>query len=212
MKKVNEIGECLKNARIKKNYSQEQLAEFLCVTRQTISNWEHGKSIPDIEQLEKISDLFPEEFGDSKIKNPTEKKMVYVLVINYIIAILILGVSYKFSGTIPKEILIPIGPPLLISTVVYIVLSNALQTGNYDLIGGYNSKYEYNEKVLRKIIYFILRYILISSMITNFILLTITLLGTYKKYGVLLLYVYIVNFFVGIIFINIRNKNRLFKL
>ena len=51
------------NAQIKKyrsslNLSQEELAEKLYVTRQTISNWENGKSYPDIHSLLLLSSLF----------------------------------------------------------------------------------------------------------------------------------------------------------
>ena len=38
------IGDKIKNARIQKNYTQEQAAENLLVSRQTISNWENGVS------------------------------------------------------------------------------------------------------------------------------------------------------------------------
>lgn len=51
------------NAQIKKyrrslNMSQEELAEKVYVTRQTISNWENGKSYPDIHSLLLLSSLF----------------------------------------------------------------------------------------------------------------------------------------------------------
>lgn len=38
--------------------SQEELAEKVYVTRQTISNWENGKSYPDIHSLLLLSSLF----------------------------------------------------------------------------------------------------------------------------------------------------------
>ena len=38
--------------------SQEEFAESLNVTRQTVSNWETGKNYPDIETLILISDRF----------------------------------------------------------------------------------------------------------------------------------------------------------
>ena len=38
------IADKIKNARIQKGYTQEQVAEELLVTRQTISNWENGVS------------------------------------------------------------------------------------------------------------------------------------------------------------------------
>lgn len=53
-----EIGSKLKDARIKIEMTQEQVAEALGVSRQTISNWETGKSYPDIVSVIKMSDLY----------------------------------------------------------------------------------------------------------------------------------------------------------
>ena len=39
------IEDKIKNARIQKGYTQEQVAENLLVSRQTISNWENGDSL-----------------------------------------------------------------------------------------------------------------------------------------------------------------------
>lgn len=38
--------------------TQEALAERVYVTRQTVSNWENGKTFPDIESLLLLSDVF----------------------------------------------------------------------------------------------------------------------------------------------------------
>ena len=40
------------------NLSQEDLAEKVFVSRQSISNWERGKSYPDIESLLLLSNIF----------------------------------------------------------------------------------------------------------------------------------------------------------
>lgn len=53
-----EIGYKLKKARHEKGITQEQAAEFLGVSRQTISNWENNKSYPDIISVIKMSDLY----------------------------------------------------------------------------------------------------------------------------------------------------------
>ena len=53
-----EIGCKLKNARNKKGITQEQAAELLDVSRQTISNWENNKSYPDIISVIKMSDIY----------------------------------------------------------------------------------------------------------------------------------------------------------
>ena len=41
----------IKELRASANLSQEELAEKVYVTRQTVSNWENGKSYPDIHSL-----------------------------------------------------------------------------------------------------------------------------------------------------------------
>ena len=53
-----EIGSKLKNARNEKGITQEQAAELLGVSRQTISNWENNKSYPDIISVIKMSDIY----------------------------------------------------------------------------------------------------------------------------------------------------------
>ena len=40
-----DIGGKIKNARIRANLTQEQVADVLNVSRQTISNWENGGSL-----------------------------------------------------------------------------------------------------------------------------------------------------------------------
>lgn len=53
-----EIGSQIRKLRSARGLSQEALAEKLYVTRQTISNWENGKSYPDIHSLLALSTLF----------------------------------------------------------------------------------------------------------------------------------------------------------
>ena len=53
-----ELSAQIKKYRTELNLSQEELAEKVYVTRQTISNWENGKSYPDIHSLLLLSSLF----------------------------------------------------------------------------------------------------------------------------------------------------------
>ena len=53
-----EIGQKLKDKRASLGLSQEDLAEKIGVTRQTIANWEKGKTYPDIGSVLKLSDLY----------------------------------------------------------------------------------------------------------------------------------------------------------
>lgn len=53
-----EIGNQIKKYRIEKNLSQDELAQQIYVSRQTISNWETGKNYPDVKSLLLLSTLF----------------------------------------------------------------------------------------------------------------------------------------------------------
>lgn len=50
--------ENLVQLRKKSNISQEQLAQMLNVTRQAVSKWESGQSMPDVEKLVSMSRFF----------------------------------------------------------------------------------------------------------------------------------------------------------
>ena len=69
-----EIGSKIKKSRIDAKLTQEQAAETLGISRQTISNWENEKSYPDIVSVLKMSDLYGVSLdyllkGDSPMKN-----------------------------------------------------------------------------------------------------------------------------------------------
>ena len=44
--------------RTKKGFSQEELAEKVFVTRQAVSRWENGETVPNTETLKLLSKLF----------------------------------------------------------------------------------------------------------------------------------------------------------
>jgi transcriptional regulator with XRE-family HTH domain len=48
----------LQTHRLERNLSQEALAEILNVSRQAVAKWENNQSLPDIENLIKLSDYF----------------------------------------------------------------------------------------------------------------------------------------------------------
>lgn len=69
-----EIGKKIKEQREQKNWSQDDLAEILNISRQSISKWELNKVYPSIDMLIKISDLFDISLdelikGDKQLKH-----------------------------------------------------------------------------------------------------------------------------------------------
>lgn len=53
-----QVGTQIKKYRSDRGFSQEELAEKVYVSRQTVSNWETGKNYPDIHSLLLLSSLF----------------------------------------------------------------------------------------------------------------------------------------------------------
>ena len=67
-----ELGNHIKHYRNEKGLSQEELAERVYVTRQSISNWENNKNYPDINSLVLLSEVF-EISIDNLIKGDLEQ-------------------------------------------------------------------------------------------------------------------------------------------
>ena len=72
----HDIGSKIKAARLEEKLTQEQVAEILGVSRQTISNWENEKSYPDIISVIKMSDCY-EVSLDYLLKGEQKMKTYY---------------------------------------------------------------------------------------------------------------------------------------
>ncbi|RVU97642.1 XRE family transcriptional regulator [Coriobacteriales bacterium OH1046] len=53
-----EVGKTVRELRAEAGMSQEELAEKVFVSRQTISNWENGKFYPDVQSPAIVTELF----------------------------------------------------------------------------------------------------------------------------------------------------------
>ena len=101
-----ELGKRIAEIRKEHNLTQEGLAEICNVTRQTISNWENGKSYPDLETLVLISDTFDVSLdamlkGDRKMVSEITKEQkhgkhfaIKVIVAALITVLIVLGGIY----------------------------------------------------------------------------------------------------------------------
>ena len=102
-----EIGQKLKEARMRAGFTQENIAEKLNVSRQTISNWENEKSYPDIVNVITLSDLYSISLddllkGDEKMMEHLEestnvvkstRKLIGAILLNIITVILLITLS-----------------------------------------------------------------------------------------------------------------------
>ncbi len=73
------FGEKLSGLRRERNYTQEQFAERLGVSRQTVSKWESDIAFPETEKLIRISEMFDCSL-DYLLKDAEEKKEMKELV------------------------------------------------------------------------------------------------------------------------------------
>ena len=103
----HDIGSKIKAARIEKKLTQEQVAELLGVSRQTISNWENEKSYPDIISVIELSSLYSISLddllkGDERMMEHLEEstnvvksnqKLIGAIILNIITVILLITLS-----------------------------------------------------------------------------------------------------------------------
>lgn len=95
------LGEKIKSIRQENKLSQEEFSEKFNVRRQTVSNWENGKSVPDLEIIVRMSSEFKVSTDEllkedksvvQKIDSEKKKKNTLFM----ILIVLIVGIN--FSG------------------------------------------------------------------------------------------------------------------
>lgn len=102
------IGKNIRRFRNEKNMTQDQLAEKLSVTRQAVSNWENGKTQPDVETLRKIAEVLKVTLEDlihdkpKKLHVAVKKGSTGSVTLGAVLAVVI---SYVRWGSIPWAIL-----------------------------------------------------------------------------------------------------------
>ena len=77
---LQKIGAFLKELRKEKGFTQEQLAETLNVSRRTVSRWETGNNMPDLDLLMEIADLYEVDLremlnGERKSEDKMNKEL-----------------------------------------------------------------------------------------------------------------------------------------
>lgn len=91
-----EIAEIIKAERIKKGMTQQELADSVYVTRQTISKWELGKSVPDEASLSLLYRCLDIDNDEKKtIKKLTaNKQTMFLIILAVIFSPAVIGIRY----------------------------------------------------------------------------------------------------------------------
>ena len=84
----DKIGEFIAKLRKEKNMTQQQLADKLCVTDRAVSNWEHGRRLPDYSILKELCDILSisinELFAGKRIEKENYNKIADENLLNVI--------------------------------------------------------------------------------------------------------------------------------
>lgn len=102
---LDNVGKLIKDLRMKKGLTQEELASKINVTNKAISRWECGKGLPDTSLLEPLSkelDISISELlnghctsnDDVVIKNNTGSKKNFIFLVLFSILILMVTIYY----------------------------------------------------------------------------------------------------------------------
>ncbi len=105
------IGSNIRKLRVQKKLSQDDLASALFVTRQTISNYETGRSNPDLDMLEKIADVLDTDllcllYGtphSAEKKASGKKTLIFVCV--FFLLLLFTYFLYSYTDSLRLSIL-----------------------------------------------------------------------------------------------------------
>lgn len=130
------LGERIYRLRTEKNLSQEALAALLDVSRQSVSKWETGAAVPDLDKLVKLCDVFAITLDElvGRETNREERKAELVRkspvmgqkIVGYILLTfsLLVFLLLLLRGVNPGDflILIPIGLSLFVASVFCLTL------------------------------------------------------------------------------------------
>lgn len=99
------LGEKLLSLRKEKGLSQEELAEKLEISRQSVSKWERGEAYPDTNNLIKLAKIYDvslddlindEEDEDDGFVEPVYKNEVFYIVRNILSSLFVIGILITY--------------------------------------------------------------------------------------------------------------------
>ncbi len=139
------LGEKITLLRKKNNYSQEDLANELGISRQSVSKWESGNSIPDLDKIIKISNLFGvstdyllKDELEEEILSETDEMLEEGKIVSLEEANEFLEATLRFANKLSLAILL-----FILSPITLIILGGMEDTGvapiTEDMAGGFGT-------------------------------------------------------------------------
>ena len=103
---MRDIGKNIKDLRMRAKLTQEELAEKLFVTRQTISNYENAKSRPDVDMIVRIGEILNTDANTVIYGIPEEldKRKKYRRVLILTCVMLVVSALFVWLNAFTKEL------------------------------------------------------------------------------------------------------------
>ena len=143
---IMDIGKYLIKARKLKGMSQEEVAQSLNVSRQSVSLWECDQTIPSLDNLIALSKLYnvsvsiltgQEEFEDARMINEDDMAIDQEMLEreNYKKYKVFLILAFVFLGLSSITVIVPVLSTLMIApTITFSILSMKRIKNNYNLL------------------------------------------------------------------------------
>ena len=167
------LKENLKRIRKENNLSQEQLADKLNVSRQSVSKWESGTSYPEMDkmiQLCRMFDLNIDELLNQDIKKVREEKNSKIDINKYIDSFLhFVSKSYDMLNSMTKTQVLRCILEQILFMLVFYCLSMVVVGGVKGLFGNILDVFNYHN-ILRKVFDLIIIFLKTGFLILDFIL------------------------------------------
>ncbi len=127
------IGERINYLRKTNNMSQEELAEKLHISRQTVSRWENNSSQPDIDSILAISNLFNLStdyiLGREEDNSIENKNNIFFISFGIIVIGMVFLLFNFFSNK--NTLLLSIGIGIQIIGIIYFEVKNSSKVEKY---------------------------------------------------------------------------------
>ncbi len=217
----NRLSKNILYYRKKKGLSQEKIAEYLNLSRQSVTKWENNISKPSSEHLIKLAELFEVSvetlLGYDEIKEEGKSKAS-----NDSISLIFTGISisclilYSFLSLILKQF--HIGTLICIFIICVPIqmflpyyFSYAIKNNTYDGIAGFDSHIQYNLHEVSKLCMNLKFHVEIVSTVYVFFFCVLNLLNMNLKYcNEILMIFYLLNFVGGIGVFNYRAIDKIY--
>ena len=120
---MRDIAKNIRDLRSRKNMTQDELAEQLFVTRQTVSNYETGKSRPDVEMLARIAELLETDvnaliYGPAPDAKKDEQQKLIIGAAVTILASVLYAIFHSIAKKLMKSTFY-LGPMLMVIQLLF---------------------------------------------------------------------------------------------